>query len=593
MQTYHSNKMAAENRISDGQVNFAGGVDSGRNPTIATEADSTGLRRDQLAWANNATVRGGGVGCRTGFTKIELNFNGDDALQDAFELGVFQGSEVYESNVGFPYIVASISGRIFLVRIDTDNSVQEITIPGDSNSPTAAHAWFCQAEEFMVIQNGVDLPLFWDGVTLRRSLGFPGQEIPVATCMDYYMGRLWYANGRTYCAGDIVRGPSGTAPYNLRDSVLRTTENPIALGGDAFIVPTQAGAITALKHTANLDTSLGEGQLFIFTRSNVYALSVPVTRADWIAATEPLQRVAQVKQGAMSQESVCHVNGDLFYRSPDGIRSLFMAVRDFSQWGNTPISRNVNRVVAREDRSLHRYASAIEFDNRIYQTCFPTATSQGTVFLGMLVLDFDIISSFGEKLPPAWEGMVNGLNILQVLEADYSGVDRAFSFALQSGTIQLWEITTTERWDNVDGRIEWAIETPAYVFGSPFQLKRLDSLELWIDKLFGVVDFEVWYRPDQYPCWQFWHIWQECAVKSPCDDPDSPTCYVMQSYREQFKATVTLPQPPDGCARGSSRPFRFGHQFQVMIKVRGWARIRGIVLHASTVDKTLSENLIC
>jgi hypothetical protein len=586
-------------RVSDGQTSFEGGVDSGRNPTIQSEFAPTGLKRNQVAWAANATVRGGGIGCRTGFAKIELNFP-SDAVKDLFELGKFQGDCMYSPLGALPYKVVSISGRIFAVHVESDNSVVDIGIVADPNSTTPDHVWFCQAEEFLVIQDGdtTRLPLIWDGVTMRRSNGLAGApaEIPAGTCMDYYMGRLWVANGREYAAGDIVGGPSGTAPYGLRDAVLRWTENAFLSGGGAFTVPTQSGDITALKHTANLDTSLGQGQLFIFTRNTVFTLDVPVTRTQWTAAVDanqPLQRVAQIKFGSTSQESVVHVNGDLFYRAPDGIRSLFMAIRDFGTWGNIPISRNCNRVIDREDRALHRFASGIQFDNRIYQTCYPVATTQGTTFEGMLVLDFDLISSFGERLPPAWEGMFNGLNVFHITEADFGGVHRAFATCLQAGLIEVWEITRTERWDNGDGRIEWAFETPAYVCGDQFQLKKLVGLELWIDKLFGLVDFEVWYRPDQYPCWQFWHIWQECAVKNPCEDPDSPTCYVMQSYREQYRATVNLPQPPDGCGRSESRPFRYGYQFQVMIKVRGWARIRGMVLHTEPVARQNYEGIVC
>jgi hypothetical protein len=103
--------------------------------------------------------------------------------------------------------------------------------------------------------------------------------------MVYYQGRIWYAQGRIYTAGDIVGGPSGTLANQFKDSILKVTENPLALGGDGFAVPSTAGDIRALSYSANLDTSLGQGPLYIFTRRQVYQLSVPVTRADWIAAT--------------------------------------------------------------------------------------------------------------------------------------------------------------------------------------------------------------------------------------------------------------------------------------------------------------------
>ena len=92
-------------------------------------------------------------------------------------------------------------------------------------------------------------PLIWDGAILRRSKGItnpavapgtPGvNEIPAGTAMDYFMGRIWYAQGRVANAGDIVGGPSGTLAYDFRDSVLNVTECPLVLGGDGFSVPAQ------------------------------------------------------------------------------------------------------------------------------------------------------------------------------------------------------------------------------------------------------------------------------------------------------------------------------------------------------------------
>jgi hypothetical protein len=55
-------------------------------------------------------------------------------------------------------------------------------------------------------------------------------------------------------------------------------------GGDGFTVPTNAGNIRALKHSSKINASLGQGQLFIFTRKTVYSITVPTTRTDWIYA---------------------------------------------------------------------------------------------------------------------------------------------------------------------------------------------------------------------------------------------------------------------------------------------------------------------
>lgn len=572
--------MPSDTWLTDGQADWTGGVDSGKTPTIASNATPNGLAPNQLAWAANATARGGGICCRPGWRKVTLNFTG--STESAFlssSTAIFQGATMYEQANGFPYMALFLGGHLYRIRLDTDNSVDELVLPGGPNSATRTQTWFAQGEEFLFMQNGVDNCLVWDGATMFR-MNPSAQQVPKGTVMEYYMGRLWVANGRQYVASDIVGGPTGTLAYGFRDAIWNFTEAGFLAGGGALSVPPAAGPITALKYTANLDTSLGQGQLFVFTPRQVYSLNVPVSRADWQATTQPLQKVVQVRYGATSQNGVCHVNGDLFYRSADGIRSLMVALRYFDTWGNVPISRNMARIINREDRGLMRYASAIEFENRIWETCLPTIASRGIVWNTIGMLDFDLVSSLASRLPPVWEGSWSGLKVLQLLEGDYGGLQRAFAVVLNADNgIDIWEFTNSERFEEGDGRIQWAIETPAFTWKNEFQAKELKGCRLFVDKTFGKVDYEVYYRPDQYACWVPWHAWKDCAVRNPCEDPYAPDCYVLQSYREQYHP-YDLPEPADEVNGVMLTEARLGYQFQLLIRVTGWARIRGIVVFA-------------
>lgn len=580
-------------RIVDGQTSWEGGIDSGRLPTMSNPTTVTGLKRNQLAWLTNGTVRGGGILCRTGWLK-RMTTGIDDAL--------YQGGYVYEPDFGYPYIIVSIGGRIYIIHTDTDYSLEEITIPGDPNRADLDQCWMQQAEQFLVIQNGVELPLIWDGVILRRSDPFDpyGPEIPVGTCMDYYMGRLWLAiNGREYTAGDIVGGPSGTAPYQFRDAVIKWTENLWLAGGGAFRVPTMAGDIRAIKHTANLDTALGQGLLFVFTRKAIYSLNVPVNRSEWVTmaeTTQPIQRVAQLRYGAYGDRCIPAVNGDLFYQSTDGIRSLMLAVRWYHQWGQVPISKNENRVIQFNDRSLMRFSSGIEFDNRLLQTVLPIETPVGVAFQGVMPLDFDLITSMEERLPPVWEGMWEGLDFLQLFDGDFGGLHKAFAAVVSrvNGAIDLWQLTDTERFNQGDARTTFWFETPAFVWNDPFQMKRLDGAELWVDKIYGEVEFELSYRPDQDPCWYLWHAWKQCAARTECEDETAASvCYPTQTYCEQHRATMMLPAPPVQCQPENERPTNVGFQFQAKLVVRGWCRVRGLRLFAVPVEQAPFHRINC
>ncbi len=595
------------NRLVDGQLSFAGGIDSGKVPTISSETFPDGLKRNQLAWLTNGTVRGGGILQRTGWLPLVVDHNWP---------GIFQGAFMYEPDSGNPYIVAAIGGRIYRIRVDTDNSVEDLSAAfGLTNSVTSDQYFFCQSEQFLIIQSGdgTTLPLFWDGSTMRRSNGLTGNvtypninELPAAGPTDYYMGRTWYSQGRQYSGSDIVGNQtSGTIAYRYRDSVLKVTENPLSLAGDGFIVPTTSGNIRGITHTAELDTALGQGRLYIGWGRSIYRLNVPVTRTDWIAATnnnQPLQTVAQIKFGFINDRSIVRLNGDLFYQAIDGVRSLALATRFFQQWGNTPISRNENRVLRFNDRNLLRFSSGIEFDDRLLQTCLPVQTPVGVASQIILPLDFDLITSLGEKYPPAWEGGLEAVPTLQLAEGDFGGRQRAFAMVVSklTGNIDVWELSTTARFDkevNNDGnRVNWYFETPAYTWGDPFKLKRLDGLELWIDKLYGTVQYSVQYRVDQNPCWIDWMAWTECSSKDCREDPESVTCdpdYPSQPFCEGFRATMTLPKPPERCESANGRPTTIGYQFAVRVTIKGWCRVRGILIYAVPRDQRPYENIVC
>ena len=362
---------------------------------------------------------------------------------------------------------------------------------------------------------------------------------------------------------------------------------------DGFIVPTNAGNIRAITHTANLDDNLGVSPLFIMTRKAVYAAEIPLKRSEWAAATELSQKVVQRRYGTYSDRGVVPVNGDLFYQSTDGIRSLFVALRYFQQWGNTPISRNENRVINFNDRALMRFASGIEFDNRLLEAALPITTPKGVAFQGVIPLDFDLISTLQEKAPPAWEGMFEGLDVLQMFEGDFGGLQRAFAVVVSrlTGEIEVWELTLSNPFDVNDGgnaRIPWFFETPAYTWNTPFELKKLDGLELWVDQMIGNCIFKVEYRPDQNPCWFLWHEWQSLNELEPCPD------YVTQEYCQHFRANMQLPTPhPGRCDVENARPTTYGYQFQVRVSVRGFCRIRGIMIHAFPASDPPFGQIVC
>ena len=435
----------------------------------------------------------------------------------------------------------------------------------------------------------------------------PTAELPAATCMKYYSGILFYAQGSTYTGGDIVLSASGTIKYGFRDAILKVTENQLAVIGQGFSVPAQAGNITALFYTANLNTALGQGPLYIGTRTAVYQLAVPSTLVDWTNANnanQPVQTVAQFKFGPVGDRCVALVNGDAFYQTLEpAIRSFQVSQRYFGQWANVPISNNENRVLRFNQRALMPTASGIDFDNRLLQTILPFQSPVGVAFQAIAPLDFDLISTLQEQRPPAWEGLLEGLNILQLFEADFGGVQRAFAVAWSDpsksgdGGMWIWELTSdnqASQRDDEDNRVTWFFETPAWTMSSEFDLKELDWLQLWIDRVAGTVDVTVQYRPDADNCWRFWGETSFCSARSTCEDPINPICYPEQPYCEGQKFPLAFPKPPPpDCQTQNQRPTNIGFQFQLRVTIKGFCRVRGLLVQALPRNQETFQNLQC
>lgn len=597
--------------IADGSQDFSGGVNSLAVTTVQSEKTPNGLQRNQLAWAQNCTVRDGGISPRAAYQYLGQIHN---------FAGLFQGWFMYVPFSGDPYLIVAISGQIYQVTCTTPPQVTNLSAAfGLTMPPTLDYFFFVQGEEYLVIQAGdlVTLPLFWNGTTLRRSLGItnpgvapgtPGiNEIPAAGPMDYYEGRLWYSQGRQRSAGDIAGGPSGAGTPGNRGSILEVTECPLVVGGDGFTLPTQSGNARVLTHNANINTQLGQGQLITGTRKTVTALVVPVSRTDWIATTttnQPEEYVIQLVNGPVNDRSVVKINGDLYFVSLEpAIRSLFATVRNWSQPGNISISAQIQRLLQFNNRALLRFTSGVFWDNRLLMCQLPKQGPQGVTCEAVAPLDFLPISTLGGQLQAVWEGVREGPNILQFASGDFGGLERAFACVVSSldGAIELWELTQNGLFDinrNGESRITWVFETPAFTHGNEDELKKLRTLELGIDRVFGEVVVKVEYRPDNDTCWHFWHEFKICSARNASEfsitSVGEPSVYPLPQFGPCYRSSIMLPEPPVSCSPcGNNRPSNIAFQQQLRLTIKGSARIRRIVLWSEMIENALYDGLIC
>jgi len=225
-----------EIRIVDGQQDWTGGMDGSVVPHLAS--------KNVVTAAINCTFRGGRPKTRPGYVQTFMLDDPEAMPQDdgrpsssrtLFQAGIdwkgeksgnlFQGAVLYinKKDSYKNYIVAVCSGRVF--KIDPISGYIQrlkcITASGlkDFRFDAVRKCYFAQAEKYLIIQNGVDKPLIFDGEFLNQagvgpsdSVGQIAASMPVGTLMAYGQGRLFVASPdrTTFYAGDIVYGGSSS-----------------------------------------------------------------------------------------------------------------------------------------------------------------------------------------------------------------------------------------------------------------------------------------------------------------------------------------------------------------------------------------------
>jgi hypothetical protein len=194
--------------------------------------DASQINEKAASYAVNCTFRGGG-GPRTrpGFREIPWTYwrnptstsdaeyyldqvQGGSTSRTRFQTFIrggkyFQGSAVYnDPRQGNPtQIILVIDGWVMSLNF-AENSCFRLN-ESQRLAPNLK-CYFCQAERFLIIQDGVSHPLVFDGYSIRRADSFGLPCIPTGKQMAYGHGRLFVAvnDSTEIVAGDIIYGGS-------------------------------------------------------------------------------------------------------------------------------------------------------------------------------------------------------------------------------------------------------------------------------------------------------------------------------------------------------------------------------------------------
>lgn len=466
-------------------------------------------------------------------------------------------------------IMATLGGRLFQITPGVDTArVREIQLDA-RNRKTIPENWMVQADRFHITQDGEAKPIIFDGVSARRAAA---DEVIVGQIMAYGIGRLIVTRGRDIFFGDLFGSHTG----DPSDSVLKFTETSFLNEGFPAEIPYTSGDITAMSFFPSQDTATGQGELVVFTDKGAVSFDLHLPRDQWKSTS--FQQIALLNTTARGSRAVVMVNADLWIRSDEGWRDYRQARSQANGWYQLPQSTEVSLWMNADTPSLLRYGSAINFNNRLIATCNPVPNSGRLYHDGIVSLDFDVLSSFGQATRPAWDGHWGKLKTLQLVSGTFSGQHRAFAFGLdENNETQLYEITADGRQD-FDGPITSEIEFRSHNFGSPFNEKQLYGADIWVDDTGpGSLSLELSFRSDSSPIYLPWKTIGNIVPPGVCGEI---TCGMCPTIGVGFSPRIKIPKPKDDCDDYSGRMTRRGFEFQPKLRWTGHAAIRRMRLHA-------------
>lgn len=578
-----------KSRIFDGFTSLAGGQDSGRDATV--------IDKNQAHKLNNVICRGGvGGETRPPFKSHALEFErrnttylasgllntvqaNDVPDQSAtnFHGATFQDASYFAPRGTPACIMVMVGGRQYKLTPKQFTGIKVSEVQLDyRNRSTIPQAYMQQADRFHITQDGESKPIIFDGVKSRRA---KEREVPVGKQMAYGMGRLCVTvNGREIEFSDLYGSNKGTDPG---DAVIMFTETTFLNEGFNASIAFSLGAIVGLHFAPQQDSAVGDGELLAFSENGVSSFFLSQPRENW--KDSAFQRVTLLGIGGRGHSMIVSFNGDLWFRSDDGWRSYRQARAEIQGWAHLPMSTEVRDYMIADTPRLLRFGSAINFNNRLISTCTPRSNQGRTYNNGLLALDFDVLSSFGQATKPAWDGHWDKLKFLKLVSGKFNGVNRAFAFAIDAaGKNQVYELMPEPGGEDFDGPINCTIEGRAMDFASPFNEKEIMGGDVWVDSVNSEVVITASYKCDQQPDWQQWQTLNVIAASGECQ---AITCGGVPTIKPGYFPRKTLVTPLKTCNDQTKRLATRFFDFQPRLTWSGHCVINRLRLSATALSE--------
>lgn len=485
---------------ADGFTSLVGGQNAGMKSHL--------LQPSQYFFGLNISCRGGDPHTRPAFIPTGVNLG-------AYETGRFQGSKAYRLS-SLDRLILVIDGHVLGVDTTTfavtDYSAQANVGTLDPNVP---RCYFCQADHYMIVQDGINPAVIIHENTARRSTLAAGYEIPVGTIMAYGHGRIFMVpqrvqdqDGRRFwMAGDIM---IPTNPENVLK--FRETMGVEGMGsGGAFSLPGEFGIIMGMEFLQNSPSGSGYGALVVYGKHGVSSFDVDQPRAQWTEVN--ISHVLFKEDGTLSPRSIVTVNADMYYRGKDGIRTIGASVNEIGkkEWGtktygirNSPISREVASILERDNaQTVLPYVEMAVCGNRLFCTSVIDTTKSEPMFKALVVLDADVVSSITTPSSPIWDGAWTGHNFMGLTVARNPSRELNAMFAFvktEDGKNDILRLSENEGYvAGYSEAIQCRIYTRGFTYEDLVNQKEFLKMSISISGVQGTTALKAYYKPLGYP----------------------------------------------------------------------------------------------
>jgi hypothetical protein len=501
-------------------------------------------------------------------------------------------------------LVYVIAGHVYGVRTDTMELIDYSSQAGVGElDPDVERCYFCTADRYMIIQDGINIPIIIEDAVARRAVQTHDAtqtvagvydhpetwEVPIGTIMAYGQGRLFVVpkvlgNGldgrRFFYAGDIILA---TDP----STVLRFTETTYLSGGGAFGLPADMGFITGMAFLRNAGTGSGQGALCVFAEKGVSSFDVWKPRANVSDAYGNLQQpgwqdvdishVLFMDSGMVSPFSIIPVNNDLYFRGVDGIRSINFTVAETTQgvmMRNTPISQEVWPILRYDfHNDLHAVQMAY-VGNRMFCLSVPDRDATEPAYKAMVVMDANAQATLAAQASlPIWDGAWSGLTILGLAVARHADHERDALYLFSrntDGTLALYMLEDDGYRAGQSDSIQCRVYSRGYTFGEMLDRKVFQYMKLDLSAMQGTVVVRGYYRPCGFPYW--------ARMQRPSDDAITFSIPSGGAQRRQGLRFVPYGNPKDSSTNTS---LKMARAYEFMIEWEGYAQVDTALFYAN------------